>query len=79
MSQIGFPELIIILVIIVCALAVVIVPWWQILKKAGHSPGLSFLMLLPLVNLATLFWFAFSEWPLEKQLRDAGTRRPTRG
>jgi hypothetical protein len=78
MSQIGFPEIVIILVIGLCALAVTVVPWWQILKKSGNSPGLSLLMLLPLVNLATLFWFAFSEWPIEKQLREAGPRRPTR-
>jgi hypothetical protein len=42
--------------------AIVIVPFWQIFKKAGMAPGLSFLIVIPLVNLVMLYVLAFSEW-----------------
>jgi uncharacterized membrane protein YedE/YeeE len=43
--------------------AVTVVPYWQIFRKAGFSPWLSLLMLLPLVSLGVIFWLAFAEWP----------------
>ena len=43
--------------------AVIIIPFWQILSKAGYSRWLSFLMLLPFVNLIALYVLAFSGWP----------------
>jgi hypothetical protein len=39
-----------------------IVPMWFIWKKAGFSPWLSLLTILPLVNLIMLYVLAFSEW-----------------
>ncbi|QEE30863.1 hypothetical protein FTW19_24400 [Terriglobus albidus] len=42
--------------------AIVIVPFWQIFKKAGMAPALSFLMVVPLANLVTLYVLAFSPW-----------------
>ena len=42
--------------------AIVIVPFWQIFKKAGMTPALSLLMVLPLVNLIMLYVLAFSRW-----------------
>lgn len=42
--------------------AIVIVPFWQIFKKAGLTPALSLLMILPLVNLVMLYVLAFSRW-----------------
>ena len=42
--------------------AIVIVPFWQIFKKAGFSPALSLLMILPVVNLVVLYVVAFSRW-----------------
>lgn len=42
--------------------AILIVPFWQIFKKAGFSPALSLLMILPLVNLVMLYVLAFSRW-----------------
>ncbi len=50
------------------ALVLVVVPFWQIFTKAGYSGWLSLLMLVPLVNLITLWFLAFSSWPaLEKR------------
>ncbi len=42
--------------------AVVVIPFWQIFKKAGMAAPLSLLMLLPLVGLIMLYVLAFSRW-----------------
>ncbi len=42
--------------------AIVIIPFWQIFKKAGLAPALSLLMIIPAVNLVMLYVLAFSEW-----------------
>jgi hypothetical protein len=38
------------------------IPYWFIFKKAGFSPWLSLLMLIPLINIVMLYVLAFSEW-----------------
>ena len=51
---------------LVIALAVVL-PFWFIFSKAGHSKWLSLLMVLPVVNVILLYFLAFAKWPsLEK-------------
>ena len=40
----------------------VVIPFWQIFKKAGMAGPLSILMMVPLVNLAVLYVLAFSRW-----------------
>src|SRR5204863_4585217 len=42
--------------------------WGTIFKKAGYSFWMSLLMLIPLVNVIWLLVFAFSEWPIHKEL-----------
>jgi uncharacterized membrane protein YhaH (DUF805 family) len=42
--------------------ALVLIPYWMIWKKAGFSPWLSLLMLLPLVGFVMLYVLAFVEW-----------------
>lgn len=42
--------------------ALVIIPFWQIFKKAGFTPALSLLMILPLVNVIMLYVVEFSRW-----------------
>jgi len=42
--------------------AIVIIPFWQIFKKAGLSPALSLLMIVPAINLVMIYVLAFSEW-----------------
>jgi hypothetical protein len=44
------------------ALLVTIPPYWMIFKKAGFSPWLSILALLPLVKWIVLWIVGFSEW-----------------
>jgi hypothetical protein len=41
---------------------IVLIPYWFIFKKAGFSPFLSLLMLLPLINFVMLYFLAFARW-----------------
>jgi hypothetical protein len=50
------------LVVFCIFLPIVIIPYWQIFKKAGFAPVLSILILFPLVNLIVLYYLAFSDW-----------------
>jgi len=43
-------------------MAVMIIPFWQIFKKAGFPAPLSLLMVLPLVSIIMLYVLAFSRW-----------------
>jgi hypothetical protein len=42
---------------------VLIIPFWQLFSKAGYSGWWSLLMIVPLVNVVTLYVLAFSPWP----------------
>jgi hypothetical protein len=42
--------------------AIIVIPMWFIWKKAGFSPWLSILSVIPMVNLIMLYVLAFSEW-----------------
>ncbi len=44
---------------------------WKIIVKAGYSGILILLGFIPVINIVMLFVFAFSEWPIEKNLREA--------
>jgi hypothetical protein len=68
----GVAELIVVLIIGVFAVAALI-PWFFIYKKAGFHPAMGCLMFLPLVNVIMLFILAFTEWPLERDLRESRT------
>lgn len=49
--------------LILIGLAIVIIPSWFICKKAGFSPWLSFLCLIPTVGLLVLLYvLAFADW-----------------
>jgi len=42
--------------------AFVLPPYWMIFKKAGFSPWLSLLTLVPLAKFIVIYVVAFSEW-----------------
>lgn len=44
---------------------------WRIVSKAGYPGVASLLLLVPLVNAVAVLYFAFSEWPIERELRAA--------
>ena len=41
---------------------IVIIPYWFIFKKAGFSPFLALLMLVPIINFFMLYFLAFARW-----------------
>jgi hypothetical protein len=60
--KIGAIMLLAIPIIVVVCLAIVIIPTWFICKKAGFSPWLSLLYLVPLGGLVLLYILAFAQW-----------------
>ena len=54
--------------------ALFVVIWWKIFDKAGKAAPLSLLMLVPLVNLFMMIHFAFSEWPVLRELDELRMR-----
>jgi hypothetical protein len=52
----------IILVFSLIALAIILIPFWFICKKAGMSPWLTLLNIIPLGNLVLIYMLAFAEW-----------------
>lgn len=49
-------------IITIVFLVIFIVPFWFICKKAGFSPWLSLLNIVPLGSLVLLYILAFAEW-----------------
>lgn len=71
MRIMGLSELMIVLIGFIVVRSIVIgLPWFFIYKKAGFHPALGCLMFLPLVNEAMTYVLAFSEWPIERELRN---------
>ena len=60
--QMGFSGLIMFLVMTI----LIILPFWVIFSKAGHSKWLSLLMVVPMVNIVMLYFLAFSTWPNQR-------------
>jgi intracellular septation protein A len=49
-------------ILCIVGLAIVILPTWFICKKAGFSPWLSLLVIVPFGGLVLLYVLAFAEW-----------------
>jgi hypothetical protein len=63
--KVGIPELIVLMVAL-AFLALSTFAWSKVFQKAGFSPLLCILMLIPGVGVITFFWFAFAKWPIHK-------------
>ncbi len=50
------------LVFLVVIMAIIIIPFWFILKKAGFSSWLSLINMVPFGTLILLYILAFAEW-----------------
>jgi hypothetical protein len=61
----GITELVVVMVTLIF-LALFIFAWSKVFQKAGFSPLLCLLMLIPGVGLITFLWFAFAKWPIHK-------------
>lgn len=62
MFGIGFPEL------VVLTTLASLVAYYKIFSKAGFSRWLCFTMIVPILNIAVLFYLAFAKWPLHDEL-----------
>lgn len=74
--MIGFKLSIPAFLVLLCIIAVFAVAWARIFSKAGFSGALCLLMFIPIANVITLLWFAFSEWPIERQARGTSQTAP---
>ena len=55
-------------VLLIAAIAALVVwPYTRIFRKAGFSPWLGLLMLVPVVNIIMIFYLAFADWPALKR------------
>ena len=66
-SSIGAPELGGILLVALLFLAFPLFVLGRIFSKAGYSRWLGLTMIVPLVNLIVLVWFAFADWPATRK------------
>jgi hypothetical protein len=63
MGDLFQPWHILILLVISCIIfPVYVIPYWLIFRKAGFSPALSLLMVIPGVKLIVLYVIALSDW-----------------
>jgi hypothetical protein len=53
---------------LVMAVAVV-VPVWRICQRTGYSGWIGVLILIPMVNLALLYFLAFANWPANRAVQ----------
>ncbi len=49
-------------------LIVLVIVFWRIFSRVGRPGALSLLMMVPVVNLGVLLWFAFAQWPLDAEV-----------
>lgn len=75
MGPLGMPELILILIIAIILAIVGVLPFWFICKKAGLSPLLSLIMLIPFGALVLPFVLAFIDWPALPRERNSLIQR----
>ena len=59
----GMPETLLLILLT----AVLILPFWLILKKAGFHPAISLLAVFPVFAIFILFFLAFAPWPKHKK------------
>lgn len=45
-----------------------IIIYWRIVSKAGYNGAMSLLLFVPVANIVMLCIFAFSEWPIYREL-----------
>jgi hypothetical protein len=64
------------LILLALIVLVFIYPIGKILSRAGWSPWLSLLWLVPVLNIAMLWAFALGEWPALDEARDLSRRSP---
>ena len=56
--------------IILVAVAIQVLIFCKISSKVGFSWALGLLMLVPIANIVFVFYLAFADWPIQKELRE---------
>jgi hypothetical protein len=46
---------------------IAVVPFWRICNRVGHSPWLSLLVIVPVINLIFIYYLAFGDWPSDRK------------
>lgn len=68
MGELFQPMHLILIVFVMSFFSIIpVVCFWLILKKAGFSPILALLMLVPGIQWVVLIWFAVTDWPALKK------------
>ena len=67
MNTLGETELLLICFVVLIFAVVILIPYWKIFGKAGFSPWLCLLMVVPLVNIVMLYFLGFSDWPSHRE------------
>lgn len=44
-----------------------LIPFWKIFKRIGYPPVISLIMLVPILNIAGLWYLAIGDWPIKKK------------
>jgi heme/copper-type cytochrome/quinol oxidase subunit 2 len=68
----GLAEFVIMVAVVLCVWA-----YWRIFTKAGYPGAMGIMMVIPFLNVIMLFFLAFSEWPVLKELKALRERVPT--
>ena len=50
-------------IVVVILLALLVIPYWKLWERTGHSGAWGLLMLVPLANIISLWVLAFKDWP----------------
>lgn len=71
MNYIGWQEVL----FLVIGAIVIVIPLWMVFSKAGYPGVYSLGMMVPLLNIALLYFLGFSEWPVLRELKAQRTSR----
>ncbi|MBD7917282.1 hypothetical protein H9657_03185 [Cellulomonas sp. Sa3CUA2] len=70
----GIIAVAVMVVLYVAVIAFGVYLYMRVARKAGWTLWHGLLMLVPLANLVFVIMFAFTEWPVERRLREAESR-----
>lgn len=60
----------VVLLLCVSVFGVTLLAYGQVFHKAGYCRLWALCMVIPLVNVCILIWFAFTKWPVEAELEE---------
>jgi hypothetical protein len=69
----GMVEIMIAMMFLIVPLLMLAI-FWVILSKAGFPRAWALLAMVPIANVVGLLWFALSEWPVHRELRELRSR-----